>query len=135
MALHHSGPLSPGEVFGRLTTEELVVSPDNKERKWLCKCSCGSRKVVRERELRAGYIKSCGCLRARQEYCRKTDCCYWAASGCNYFMATGHTRLATHMAEDGSTNPHLLNSPCKEYTPGESTMRLVQPFTIHKDLR
>lgn len=54
-----------GKVFGRLT----VLSPADKpvtvvrnDQYWLCRCSCGSMRVVREYSLLRGTTKSCGCI-------------------------------------------------------------------------
>lgn len=41
--------------------------PDQKgEKKWLCRCECGTERYVLERSLRYGGSKSCGCLRKEQ---------------------------------------------------------------------
>ncbi len=57
-----------GQKFGRLTvigeTEPYIcISTGRSERKWLCKCSCGTMVSVRQASLRDGKTKSCGCLR------------------------------------------------------------------------
>lgn len=54
-----------GQKFGRLTAIEFVVAPEGHQRgpaKWLCKCECGSSKVVAAMSLRRGKTRSCGCL-------------------------------------------------------------------------
>ncbi len=48
-----------GKVFGRLTAQFLVPAS---RRTWMCLCSCGARKPVREYRLAHSIIKSCGCL-------------------------------------------------------------------------
>jgi hypothetical protein len=51
-----------GKKFGRLT----VLSFDglhNHFAKWACKCECGNTKSVSGCDLRAGNVRSCGCLR------------------------------------------------------------------------
>lgn len=51
-----------GIVFGKLT----VVSEhdaSNGLRRWLCRCECGTEKVVFHSALKSGMTKSCGCLR------------------------------------------------------------------------
>jgi hypothetical protein len=58
-------PWAPGDQFGRLT----VTGPESRlgarnQRAVLCRCECGSEKVVALDKLRSGYTKSCGCLRA-----------------------------------------------------------------------
>ncbi len=53
--------MNPGDAFGRLTILALVTS--RPRRQWLCRCMCGSEKVVMEYALRRGSVRSCGCLR------------------------------------------------------------------------
>lgn len=57
-----SQPLS-GQKFGRWTVlDEYIVTPKG-ERKWLCRCDCGTQRHVLERSLLYGGSESCGCLR------------------------------------------------------------------------
>jgi len=50
-----------GQKFGRLT---VIKRTDKKPRAWyLCKCDCGSEKVMSSMILRSGDAKSCGCLK------------------------------------------------------------------------
>ena len=49
-------------TFGRL----LVTSKSDRARHWDCLCACGSTKVVRSDHLKAGKVKSCGCLASEQ---------------------------------------------------------------------
>lgn len=54
-----------GEKFGRLTVLKLAEKPkDSKSTSkfWLCKCECGTEKVISSNVLRQGKAKSCGCL-------------------------------------------------------------------------
>jgi hypothetical protein len=46
-----------GRRFGRWRVLHYA-----KQRRWLCRCDCGARVVVRGAELRTGQSKSCGCL-------------------------------------------------------------------------
>jgi len=53
--------LQPGERYSRLVTIEQA--PDKgKALAWLCQCDCGKKHTVRVGDLRAGAVKSCGCL-------------------------------------------------------------------------
>lgn len=56
-----------GRRYGRLTVLDNVIEFNNNqgrpERKWLCRCDCGTEKYIRERALRTGNTKSCGCYR------------------------------------------------------------------------
>lgn len=51
-----------GQRFGKLTVQKR-----DKNRKgrvaWICTCDCGGTKTATARDLKAGKIKSCGCLR------------------------------------------------------------------------
>lgn len=47
--------------FGRLTVLKYVES-ESKDSMFLCKCDCGTEKVVRGTHLKNGKILSCGCL-------------------------------------------------------------------------
>lgn len=53
------------ERFGRLTVLEEYITVKNSrgriERKWLCRCDCGTEKYILERSLLYGNTKSCGC--------------------------------------------------------------------------
>ena len=52
-----------GQKFGRLTCLECVKSNKKGNVKWLCKCDCGNKKIVRGSHIKKGLIKSCGCFR------------------------------------------------------------------------
>lgn len=51
-----------GQRFGKLLVEREEESGDA-NRRWLCRCDCGGRRLVRQDLLRRGVVKSCGCLR------------------------------------------------------------------------
>lgn len=55
-----------GQTFGRL--EVLTRAPNDKHYSamWLCKCVCGTEKILRGKDLRKGQVRSCGCLRKEQ---------------------------------------------------------------------
>lgn len=60
-----------GTTFGRLTT----ISYAGKLRKrsaWLCRCTCGTEKVIQQSNLITGGTKSCGCLFVEQLIARNT---------------------------------------------------------------
>lgn len=50
-----------GKKFGRLTAISLSVPGLARERQWFCRCDCGVEKNVKERGLREGGSRSCGC--------------------------------------------------------------------------
>lgn len=49
-----------GYKFGRWTVLDKVIT--DKERKWLCRCDCGTERYVMERSLIYDASHSCGCL-------------------------------------------------------------------------
>lgn len=52
-----------GKTFGRwLVQNEMITTPKG-ERKWMCRCECGTFRYVLERSLVYGGSESCGCLR------------------------------------------------------------------------
>ena len=54
-------PSPLGTVYGRLTVIEHLGTRENKS--WVkCMCECGNEKEVRDKSLKKGRTKSCGCL-------------------------------------------------------------------------
>lgn len=62
-----------GEVFGRWNVISLA-SPKGRYRYWHCVCSCGTERDVKERSLKEGTSKSCGCLQKEivSKFCKET---------------------------------------------------------------
>ena len=58
-----------GQKFGRLTVIQRAGFDKRRNSNWLCKCECGTEKIIAGRSLRRGHTKSCGCL--RREIARK----------------------------------------------------------------
>jgi hypothetical protein len=58
-------PIPPGTVFGRLTAIEPTRTTWNRQG-MLCRCVCGTEKVVTLCELRSGHTRSCGCSRRKE---------------------------------------------------------------------
>lgn len=55
-----------GEKYGDLEVVSGGDVPDlGKPRLWGCLCSCGSRTVVRQSNLRSGHTTSCGCKKIK----------------------------------------------------------------------
>lgn len=51
-----------GERFGRLLVLERSGTNKHGGATWLCRCECGTQKVVAGRQLVVGKTRSCGCL-------------------------------------------------------------------------
>ena len=49
-----------GQVFGKWTVLGDPIKTEKGERKWLCRCSCGTKRYVLERSLLSGGSLSCG---------------------------------------------------------------------------
>lgn len=55
-----------GQKFGLLTV--IGIADTNTQKTyWVCKCDCGNMKTVRSDSLLCGSIKSCGCLKRKQD--------------------------------------------------------------------
>ncbi len=52
-----------GKVFGKLTVLERADGKRQNSALWLCRCECGTEKVLCSPDLVDGRTKSCGCLR------------------------------------------------------------------------
>lgn len=55
-----------GQKFGLLTVIGLAET-DTRKTYWVCKCDCGNMKTVRSDSLLCGAIKSCGCIKRKQD--------------------------------------------------------------------
>lgn len=55
--------VKPGDVYNKWTVIQEVTSK-TKHRRVLCKCECGTQRVVLLQSLRAHDTKSCGCSSA-----------------------------------------------------------------------
>jgi hypothetical protein len=60
-----------GQTFGRLRVLERAENSRTGAVRWLCECSCGTRKIVVSYSLSHGLSRSCGCLR-REEFVRRS---------------------------------------------------------------
>lgn len=52
-----------GLVFGRMTVLERAPKGARFLSRWRCRCECGVVKVLYERPLIMGHVRSCGCLK------------------------------------------------------------------------
>lgn len=50
-----------GQRFGRFVVLTRVENGKNRKAQWLCRCDCGTEKIVHGYNLRTGRSKSCGC--------------------------------------------------------------------------
>ena len=53
-----------GQRFGKLTVIARAENNKHNSAMWLCKCDCGTEKIIQGDCLLKGHTKSCGCLRA-----------------------------------------------------------------------
>jgi hypothetical protein len=64
-----------GLTFGMLTVLSRSGT-ENKHVSWLCKCECGTEKIVLGTNLKRGLIKSCGCLNSKMSSERLSNAMY-----------------------------------------------------------
>lgn len=55
-----------GHRFNRYVVIEKSASSISRQAMWVCRCDCGTVKIVRGSHLRTGTIQSCGCKAAEQ---------------------------------------------------------------------
>ena len=60
--------IKPGTVVGRWTVLNDYTKNAKGEKKWLCRCECGTERYVLERALKSDGSLSCGCLRKQRIY-------------------------------------------------------------------
>lgn len=60
-----------GQRFGRLIAIERDYTRRDSAR-WLCRCDCGTEKVITSSCLRTGHTQSCGCLKREGIIARST---------------------------------------------------------------
>jgi hypothetical protein len=63
--------IKAGQTVARLTAIKLDHRR-GKEQYWLFKCDCGAAKVMCERSVRRGQVKSCGCLHSERTCARNS---------------------------------------------------------------
>ena len=81
-------PINIGDVFVRLTIlSDRIMDNDYKKR--MCRCLCGTEKLVMEAHIVSGNTQSCGCLakegvkiRSENRKPRKKGQNHFACSGC-----------------------------------------------------
>src|ERR1043165_6298825 len=61
-----------GETFGRYTVIAAAPNGPRGSRRWLCRCACGTQKIVDASKVRRGLTKSCGCLAREVTTANKT---------------------------------------------------------------
>ena len=54
-----------GQRFGMYTVIGVAESTPSGRRRWLCRCDCGTERIVLGANLRNGHSTSCGCRRLR----------------------------------------------------------------------
>lgn len=60
------------ERFGKLVVIKRVGTDQNKRPLWLCRCDCGTEKIINGSSLRNGDTVSCGCYGREQRIKGKT---------------------------------------------------------------
>lgn len=80
----------PGDKYGRLILLETFV--ESGRRKWLCRCDCGTEKVILQQSLLTGNTKSCGCLQMQARFshggCYLSEYGIWLGMKARCYRAT-----------------------------------------------
>lgn len=58
--------IKAGQIWGLLKTVCIVGKLKNGTYKWKCECECGKETIVPSSRIKAGKVKSCGCLAKRK---------------------------------------------------------------------
>ena len=53
-----------GRRYGKLTVVELLNSDAQGQRRWLCRCDCGGKRIATTGNLNAGRTTNCGCKKS-----------------------------------------------------------------------
>ena len=61
-----------GNVFGRWTILNSACADEHRRKRFLCRCVCGTQRILQAYALRSGKTKSCGCLVRDQMREKKT---------------------------------------------------------------
>ena len=64
-----------GLRFGRLVVLSRAENNARQDAQWLCRCDCGTDKIVLGNFLRQGKALSCGCLKAEKASSRPFSLC------------------------------------------------------------
>lgn len=87
--------ISPGETVGNWTVlDDYAITPRG-EKKWLCRCKCGTERYVLERSLKYGGSESCGCL--AREKTRESNACDLLHREFGDLKVVGRSRKRTGM--------------------------------------
>lgn len=60
-----------GHQYGRWTVLSRAENNRHNQPQWLCRCSCGTERVLRAGTLRSGDTKSCGCIYKDADFRRR----------------------------------------------------------------
>jgi len=88
------GPDIAGERFHRLLVLRLSPQRLYGLRTWECRCDCGRVVLARTGALRAGAVKSCGCLTVDKSRARRTT--HGGSYRPEYQVWHGHVSRARH---------------------------------------
>lgn len=54
--------LEPNQIYNNLTTKKIIGKTKDGSKIWCCKCKCGNFIKAEGGKIKAGQVKSCGCL-------------------------------------------------------------------------
>ena len=127
-----------GNTYGRWQVVDQAAPSPHGERRWLCRCTCGTKRTVLERSLLYGGSLSCGCLRS--ERARK-QCAHNLAG-----QTFGQLTVLSQLPEKGANGsirwlwgikagaPHSMAGPCSvRQRPFMPLSLAAQQFSVSVD--
>lgn len=90
-----------GLSFGRVIVLSRAASNSEGMALWLCRCSCGTEKVLEGKSLRRGTVISCGCAKGHQGPAERPDTISQGASARAHVRRTRITKAGgSHTAQE-----------------------------------
>lgn len=81
-----------GQRYGRLTILSRAGTSAGRSAKWLCRCDCGTVKVIAANPMHSGLTRSCGCL--QREKAKATMTKHGRYKDADYIRELGDKRRA-----------------------------------------
>ena len=91
-----------GEVFERLTVLERAENDAHYSAQFLCRCECGTEKIIKGRYLTNGETRSCGCL--SREAIAQVRYKHGLSSTPEYIIWAGMKQRCSNPNHDGYSN-------------------------------
>lgn len=116
------------QKFGRLTALYDAGSHHAGVRLWKCKCECGNTTTVSGISLRAGHVKSCGCLRQTRFNEVHQRQCERHKSNPNRCIIRRNTKYRVVLNRDGEAIYGGTFNSLNEAISRRTVLELVHPY-------